>query len=61
MYRTPEAYIADVEYLTGRSYRTAQRIMAKIKKAYGIIGRNRPTIEQVKAYLMDKNIDDQEL
>lgn len=57
MYRTPEAYIADVELLTGKSYRTAQRIMVKIKKALGITGRKRPTIEQVKTYLMDKNIE----
>ena len=58
MYRTPEAYISDVEFLTGKSNRTAQRIMAKIKKAFGIKGRNRPTIEQVKTYLAKDNIAD---
>lgn len=58
MYRTPEAYIADVEYLTGKSNRTAQRIMQKIKKAFGIKGRKRPTIEQVKTYLTKENIAD---
>ncbi len=52
MYRTPYAYIADVEILTGKSFRTAQRIMAEIKKYYNLKPRQKPTIEQVKNYLV---------
>ena len=52
MYRTPEAYIADVEILTGKSYRTARRIMETIRKHYNLSARQRPTLEQVKAYLI---------
>ena len=51
MYRTPEAYIADIEIMTGKSYGTAKRIMAKIKRHFGISMRNRPTLDQVKEYL----------
>ena len=51
-YRTPEAYISDIEILTGKSNRTAQRIMAQIRKEYGIDGRKRPTLLQVKSYLV---------
>ena len=51
-YREPEATIADVEILVSVSYRTARRIMDKIRKAYGIPKYHRPTIEQVKAYLI---------
>ena len=52
MYRDPSCYIADIENLTGVSNRTAQRIMAKIRKYYGITGRIKPTIQQVKEYLV---------
>ena len=52
MYRTPEAYIADVEILTGKSYATARRIMRKVRKYYDLSARQRPTLEQVKAYLI---------
>lgn len=52
MYRVPEAYIADLEIMTGKSYRTCQRMMRRIKQYYGIPSRKRPTIEQVKAYLI---------
>lgn len=52
MYRTPFAYIADIEILTGKSNRQAQRYMAEIKKHYGITGRKRPTMQQVKDYLI---------
>ena len=52
MYRTPYAYIADVEVLTGKSYGTARRIMADIKKHYNLSSRQKPTMEQVKNYLV---------
>lgn len=52
MYREPDAFVSDIEVMTGKSFRTAQRIMARIKKHYGIPSRKRPTIEQVKAYLV---------
>jgi len=51
-YRDPFAYISDIEVMTGKSFRTAQRIMAKIKEHYGIPSRKRPTLEQVKEYLV---------
>ena len=57
MYRTPEAYIADIEVMTGKSYATAKRIMGKIKKFYGLTSRQKPTIVQVKEYLIgDKEV-----
>ena len=51
MYRDPSCYIADIELMTGKSNRTAQRIMAKVRKYYGLTGRIKPTIAQVQAYL----------
>lgn len=51
-YRLPEAFVSDIEVMTGASYRTAQRIMAKIKQHYSIPPRKRPTLEQVKTYLV---------
>lgn len=53
MYRTPFAYIADIEIITGASYRTAQRIMEQIRKHYNLSARAKPTIEQVKNYLVE--------
>ena len=52
MYRDPFAYVSDIEVMTGKSYGTAKRIMARIREHYGIPSRKRPTIEQVKAYLV---------
>lgn len=51
-YRSPEAYISDIEVLCNKSNRTARRIMATIRKHYGLDPRKRPTIDQVKAYLV---------
>ena len=51
-YRTPEAYISDIEVMTGKSYMSARRIMAKIKKHFGLTPYQRPTIQQVKEYLV---------
>ena len=48
--RTPDAYISDIEAITGMSYRTARRIMAKIRERYQITGRKHPTMEQVREF-----------
>ena len=53
MYRDPMCYIADVEVMTGRSYMTARRIMAKAKAYYGVSSRTKITIQQMKAYLVE--------
>lgn len=53
MYRTPFAYIADIEVLTGASYRTAQRIMEQIRKHYNLAKRQKPTMDQVKSFLIE--------
>lgn len=53
MYRTPFAYIADIEVLTGASYRTAQRIMEQIRKHYNLTKRQKPTMDQVKSFLVE--------
>lgn len=53
MYRTPFAYIADIEVLTGASYRTAQRIMEQIRKHYNLSKRQKPTMDQVKSFLVE--------
>ena len=53
MYREPEAYIADIEVMTGKSYATAKRIMGKIRKHYGLTNRQKPTLIQVKDYLIE--------
>ena len=50
MERTPEAYVSDIEQMTGMSYRTARRILGRIRKRYGIAGRKHPTMEQVREY-----------
>ena len=50
MERTPEAYVSDIEQMTGMSYRTAQRIMKRVRDRFGIAGRKHPTIEQVREY-----------
>ena len=52
MLRTPECYIADIELLTGKSYRTAQRVLVKVRKHFGLSSRQRPTFEQVEQYLV---------
>lgn len=52
MYKDPTCYIADIENLTGVSTRTAQRIMRKVREYYGITGRVKPTINQVKEFLV---------
>ena len=52
MYKDPTCYIADIENLTGVSTRTAQRIMRKVREHYGITGRVKPTINQVKEFLV---------
>lgn len=51
-YKDATCYIADIEDMTEKSYRTARRIMAKVRKHYGITGRAKPTIQQVQAYLV---------
>lgn len=51
MYKSPYCYIADIETMTGKANRTAQRYMSEIRKHYGIQGRKKPTIEQVRAWL----------
>lgn len=53
-YRTPEAYVSDIEVMLDVSYMTARRIYAKIRNHYGIPNRKRPTIEQVKQYLIQQ-------
>ena len=50
-YRTPEAYVIDIEVMLDVSHRTAERIMAKIKKQYRLSRSQRPTLTQVKEYL----------
>ena len=51
MYVNAACYIADVEVMTGVSYGTARRIMSRIRKYYGLSGRERPTVEMVQTYL----------
>lgn len=53
MYRDPSCYIADIEVMAGVSYRTAQRILSKVRKYYGITGRKKPTIQQVQTYMLE--------
>jgi len=52
MYRDPTCYVADIEQMTGVSYRTARRIMVKIRKHYGLGKREKPTIEMAKSFLV---------
>ena len=52
IYRDPTCYVADIEQMTGKSYMTARRIMMRIRKHYGLSKRERPTIDQAKAYLV---------
>lgn len=51
-YRTPEAYVSDIEAMLNVSYMTARRIYSKIRQHYGIKVRQRPTMEQVRNYLI---------
>lgn len=55
MYRDPTCYISDLEEMIGKSYSTAKRKMVKIRKYYGMKNRERPTLEQVRAYLEKAN------
>ena len=50
-YRNPIAYTVDVEVMAKVTNATARRIMQRIKKHYGIIGKQHPTIIQVKQFL----------
>lgn len=52
MYRDPTCYVADIEAMIGKSYATAQRVMVKIRKHYGLKKRERPTIQQAKDFLI---------
>ena len=52
-YREPGAYIADIEVMTNKSYRTCRRIMQRIRIFYDLKPYERPTIEQVKNYLIE--------
>lgn len=51
MYRDPTCYVADVEAMIGASYRTAQRVIAKARKHYGLRSREKMTLEQMRLYL----------
>ena len=51
-YKDAACYIVDIEEMTEKSYRTARRIMAKVRQHYGIVGREKPTIQQVQDYLV---------
>ena len=53
MYRDPSCYVWDIVKLTGKSERTAQRILKKIKQHYGLAVRQKPTLQQAKAYLVE--------
>lgn len=55
MYRDPTCYIADIEVMTGKSYSTAKRIMAKIRKHFGLGKFERPTLDQAKQFLVNVN------
>lgn len=52
MYRDSAVYVADIEAMTGKSYRTCQRILKKIREHYHMTARQKPTMEQVKQYLI---------
>lgn len=47
---TPYATISDIEVMMNVSYRTATRLMARMKQDLGIEKWKRPTMDQVKAY-----------
>ena len=51
-YRDPICYMADLEVMLDKSYSTARRVMARIRKYYGLKGREKPTIQQVESYLV---------
>lgn len=51
MYRDPTCYVSDLEAMIGKSYATAQRLMVKIRKHYGMSKREKPTMDQARAYL----------
>ena len=50
-YRNPNAYVADIEVMANVSYATARRIMGKIRKHFGIPGRQHPTMVQVREFM----------
>lgn len=54
MYRDPTCYVSDIEAMTGKSYTTAQRIMVKIRKHFGLGKREKPTIQQAKEFLLSE-------
>lgn len=51
MYRDPTCYVSDLEEMIGKSYKTAQRLMVKIRKYYGMGKREKPTMDQVREFL----------
>lgn len=51
-YRTPYACVVDLEIMMDCSHRTAERMMARIKRHYNIKRYQKVTIEQVKQYLI---------
>lgn len=50
-YQNPTAYVVDIEVMANVSYGTAKRIMGKIRKHFGIPGRQHPTMVQVREFL----------
>lgn len=50
-YRNPNANVVDIEVMANVSYGTARRIMCKIRKHFGIPGRQHPTMVQVREFL----------
>lgn len=50
-YRNPNAYVSDIESMANVSYATARRIMGKIRKHFGIPGRQHPTMVQVREFM----------
>ena len=49
-YRDPHVYLYDLEEMTGKSRRTVQRIMVKIRERFGLGRYEKPTLAQVKMY-----------
>ena len=50
-YRNPIAYTVDVEIMAKVTNATARRIMSRIKKHFGIPGKQHPTMVQVREFL----------
>ena len=51
-YYDPYATISDIEWMMNVSYRTATRLMARMKKDLGIKKWKRPTKKQVEEYFL---------